>query len=95
QLNKHADKTVDQAIYDGQLAATKLGARTKFAEATARLQTEGIMGSVAHFYFTMFVNRKNGLTNIGKTKLPEGKTQRIMTNWGIDWSGVQKIAGKG
>jgi hypothetical protein len=23
-------------------------------------------------------------------KLPEGKTQRLMTNWGIDWSGVKK-----
>ena len=53
------------------------------------------MGSVAHFYFTLFVNKKNGLTNIGRTKLPEGKTQRIVTNFGIDWSGVQKIAGKG
>ena len=95
QLNKHSDTRVDDAIYAGQMATSKVGARTKFAEATALLQTEGYMGSVAHFYFTMFVNRKNGLTNIGKTKLPEGKTQRIMVNFGIDWSGVQKIAGKG
>ena len=79
----------------GQAAATKLGASVKFQEATAELQTEGIMGSVAHFYVDMFVNRKNGLTNIGKTKLPGGKTPRVLTNYGFDWSGVQKIAGKG
>ena len=95
QLNKHSNTNVDKAIYDAQAAATKLGAKTKFAEAAAILQGEGYMGSVAHTYFTLFVNKKNGLTNIGKTKLPEGKTQRVMTNWGIDWSGVQKIAGKG
>lgn len=95
QLNKHADTTVDQAIYDGQAATTKLGASTKFQEATARLQSEGIMGSVSHFYVDIFVNRKNGLTNIGKTKLPGGKTPRVITNYGFDWSGVQKIAGQG
>lgn len=95
QLNKHSNTNVDKAIYDAQAAATKLGANTKFAEAAAILQGEAYMGSVAHFYFTMFVNKKNGLTNIGRTKLPEGKTQRIVTNFGIDWSGVQKIAGKG
>ena len=48
------------------------------------------MGSITHFYYTMFVNKKSGLTNIGKVKIEKGKTQRIVTNWGIDWSGVQK-----
>jgi hypothetical protein len=48
------------------------------------------MGSIQHFYYTMFVNNKSGLTNIGKATLPNGKTQRLITNWGIDWVGVQK-----
>jgi hypothetical protein len=48
------------------------------------------MGAVATLSFSMFFNKKSNLTNIGVVKLPEGKTQRLMTNWGIDWSGVKK-----
>ena len=48
------------------------------------------MSSIVHFYYSMFVNKKSGLTNIGKVQLLKGKTQRIVTNWGIDWAGVQK-----
>jgi len=48
------------------------------------------MGSIVHFYYSMFLSKKGGLTNIGKVKIEAGKTQRIVTNWGIDWSGVQK-----
>jgi hypothetical protein len=48
------------------------------------------MGSVATLSFSMFINKKSNLSNIGVVKLPEGKTQRVMTNWGIDWTGVKK-----
>ncbi|MFM7262229.1 MAG: ABC transporter substrate-binding protein [Acidimicrobiales bacterium] len=95
QLNKHSNTKVDQALYDGQAASTKIGASTKFQEAAALLQTEGYMGAVSFFYVTCFVNKKNGLTNIGKVKGPSGKTPRVVTNYGFDWAGVQKIAGKG
>jgi ABC-type transport system substrate-binding protein len=89
-LNKHTDTKIDKFFQDGQAAKTKAAAARQFKAGTAYLQSEAIMGSIQHFYYTMFVNNKGGLTNIGKATLPNGKTQRLVTNWGIDWVGVQK-----
>jgi ABC-type transport system substrate-binding protein len=89
-LNKHTDTKVDSYFYAGQAAKTAAAAKRQFKAGTTYLQKQGIMGSVSHFYYTMFVNKKNGLSNIGKVQIVKGKTQRIVTNWGIDWSGVQK-----
>ena len=89
-LNKHSDTEVDKYLFAGQAAGDKRAAAVQYQAATARLQNEGIMGSINHFYYSMFVSKKSGLTNIGKVKIETGKTQRIVTNWGIDWSGVQK-----
>jgi hypothetical protein len=38
----------------------------------------------------MFVNKKSGVTNVGVVQIEKGKTQRLVTNWGIDFTGVQK-----
>ena len=90
QLNKHADTALDEMLYDGQAQATKQLAAAKYAAASKKIVDEGYMGAVATLSFSMFMNKKSGLSNIGVVKLPEGKTQRLMTNWGIDWSGVKK-----
>jgi ABC-type transport system substrate-binding protein len=89
-LNKHSDVKVDQLFQGGQALANTKAAAVQYKAGTAYLQTEAMMGSIQHFYYTMFVNNKRGLTNIGKIALPNGKTQRLVTNWGIDWTGVQK-----
>jgi ABC-type transport system substrate-binding protein len=89
-LNKHTDTKVDDYFYKGQASKTSAAATKQFRAGTAYLQKNGYMGSITHFYYTMFVNKKNGLTNIGKVQISKGNTQRIVTNWGIDWSGVQK-----
>lgn len=89
-LNKHSDTKVNDFFFAGQATANRAAARRQYAAGTAYLQTEGYMGSVAHFYYTMFTSKK--LTNVGKVQLEKGKTQRIVTNWGIDWSGVQKTS---
>ena len=91
-LNHHGDTSVDTFFYDGQAAATKGAARAKFREGTRYLQQNAYMGSLPHFAYSMFVNRDSGLQGIGKLQLVKGKTQRIMTNWGIDWTGVWKKA---
>jgi ABC-type transport system substrate-binding protein len=89
-LNHHNDTTLDDMFYAGQAAANKGVAKIKYQEATARMQSEGYMGSVAHGYYTFFTNNKKGLAGIGKLQLVKGKTQRLVTNWGIDWTGVYK-----
>ena len=91
-LNHHNDTALDDLFYAGQAAANKGVAKIKFQEATARLQTEGYMGAVSNNYYTFFTNNKKGLAGIGALQLVKGKTQRVVTNWGIDWTGVYKTA---
>jgi ABC-type transport system substrate-binding protein len=86
-----AAKTSDDALKAGEAATTPAVAKLKYQEAIAFLQTEGFMGSSAHFYYDFFANNKSGIAkSIGKLQLVKGKTQRIVTNWGIDWTGVHK-----
>ena len=89
-LNHHGDTRVDQFFYDGQAATSKAGARNRFRAGTRYLQQNAYMGSLPHYYYSLFVNNESGLQGIGKLQLQRGKTQRIMTNWGIDWTGVWK-----
>ena len=87
-LNKHLDPKVDELFFAGQAAATKASAKAKYQEGTAYLQTNGFMTSIQHGYYTLFTTKKLG--GIGTLQLPEGKTQRLITNYGIDWTGVYK-----
>jgi hypothetical protein len=50
------------------------------------------MGAVSNNYYTFFTNNKKGIAGIGALQLVKGKTQRVVTNWGIDWTGVYKTA---
>lgn len=87
-LNRHTDTKVDEMFYAGEAAKSAAAAKKKFAAATAYVQAETLQTSILHFYYTMFTNKK--LAGVGKLQLVKGKTQRIVTNWGIDWAGVQK-----
>jgi len=89
-LNHHSDTAVDTAFYAGEAAQSKAGAKAKYAEGTAYLQTNGFMGNLTYQYYTLFTSKK--LAGIGKLQLVKGKTQRVVTNFGIDWTGVYKTA---
>ena len=87
-LNHHKDAALDKIFFDGQAAQSKAGAKAKFQEGTAYLQANNFMTSIQHGYYTMFTSKK--LVGIGKLSIEKGKTQRTVTNWGIDWTGVSK-----
>ena len=87
-LNKHSDANVDTLFFGGQAAATKASAKAKYQEGTAYLQTNGYMTSIQHGYYTLFTTKKIG--GVGTLQIERGKTQRLVTNWGIDWTGVYK-----
>lgn len=86
----HNDTTVDTLFYAGNAAANKGVAKIKYQEATARLQNEAIISGVFSQSTQIFVNNKSGLGGIGKLQIVKGKTQRVITNWGFDWTGVYK-----
>lgn len=92
-LNRHTDTKVDDLLYAAQAlpannAAQRAAVKKAFAAATQYIQEQGLMTSISHGYYTLFA--KKNILGIGKLKLPSGKTQRIVTNWGIDWTGVYK-----
>lgn len=87
-LNHHSDTAVDALFYAGQAATSKSVAKAKFAAATAYLQNNAHMGSLAHVYYSVFTTKKLG--GVGTLQIEKGKTQRAVTNWGIDWTGVYK-----
>ena len=85
-LNHHSDATVDAAFFAGEAAQSKALAITKFKEGTAILQKNSMMGATFYFSYELFAGKSLG--GIGKTPIELKKTQRLMTNWGIDWAGV-------
>ena len=87
-LNHHTDTAVDKFFYDGQAAQTKALAKAKYAEGTAYLQENGFSTSINHGYYNLFASKKLG--GIGTLALEKGKTPRLVTNYGIDWTGVYK-----
>ena len=85
-LNHHSDTTVDSWFYEGQASTSKKTANSKYRSGTAYLQSQAMMGSITHQYYTLFTSKK--LSGIGQLQIVKGKTQRVVTNWGIDWTGV-------
>jgi ABC-type transport system substrate-binding protein len=90
-LTRHSDTKVDDLLYAAQAmpngtAAEKKAVKKAYAAATEYIQSEHLLTSVAHGYYNMFA--KKSVKNVGKLKGPSGKTQRVITNWGIDWTGV-------
>ena len=79
---------MDKLFYEGQAAQSKALAAAKYKAGTALLQTEAIMGATFYFSYELFAGKSLG--GIGKTPIELKKTQRLMTNWGIDWAGVYK-----
>jgi ABC-type transport system substrate-binding protein len=87
-LNHHTDTALDAILFAGNAATSKAAASAKYKEALAYLQTNGYMTAVQRQYYTLFTTKK--IAGIGKLQIEKGKTQRVVTNWGIDWTGVYK-----
>ncbi len=89
-LNHISDTTIDTFFYDGEATSNKSLAKKNYRDGTAYLQSHAMMGSITHMYYTVFTTKK--IAGVGTLQLEKGKTQRVVTNWGIDWTGVWKKA---
>ena len=85
-LTHHADTKVDELFYQGQAAANDADAKNIYSEGAAYLQENAFIGSLANIYYSVFASPK--LQGIGDLALDDSKTQRVVSNWGIDWTGV-------
>ncbi len=89
-LSHHSDTAVDDALYAGRAASTKAASKISFAAATKEIQSQAIVTAITWNYYTFFTNNKSNMKGIGQLQIEKGKTQRLVTNWGIDWTGVSK-----
>jgi ABC-type transport system substrate-binding protein len=96
-LPRHTDTKVDELLYaaqalpngasgNGGTAAEKKAVKAAYAAATEYIQEQTIITQIGTGYYNLFTTKK--VNGIGKLKGPSGKTQRVVTNWGIDWTGV-------
>lgn len=89
-LNHHSDTNVDEFFYSGQSRDNVTDARNDFRKGTEYLQKNAFMGALASHYYTLFTTKKVG--GVGMLSLPDGTAPRVVTNWGIDWTGVYKLS---
>jgi ABC-type transport system substrate-binding protein len=88
-LNHHDDTKIDDFLYAGQAQATASDAATYYRQATSYIQKNAVMGSINRFYYSLFTTNK--IAGVGVLRLPNGQTQRSISNWGIDWTGVYQV----
>ena len=85
-LTHHADSKVDDFFYQGQAAMSQTDAKNYYSQGTSYLQENAFLGSIANIYYSIFTSPK--LKGVGDLTIDSGKSQRVVTNWGIDWTGV-------
>jgi len=81
-LSYHSNTAVDTALFDAQAKGNK----ASYKKATELIQQEALIAPIVQFYYTMFTSSK--LAGVGTTPLASKSIQRVMANYGIDWSGV-------
>jgi len=90
-LGNHGDSQVDNLIYAAQAETNPTLAKTKWAAATAYLQSQGYaIPSVSSGNY-VFTNNKSKLMGVGKLLNPDGKTYpNIAETKGLDFTGIYK-----
>ncbi len=89
-LGNHNDAKVDELILAAQSEPNQKLASAKWKAMTEYLQSEGYIIPTVHFSFHTFTSNKSKLGGIGKMPIVKGKLPDVVTNKGIDWTGVWK-----
>ncbi|MFI0461423.1 MAG: ABC transporter substrate-binding protein [Ilumatobacteraceae bacterium] len=90
-LGNHSDTTVDDKIYAAQAEPNPVLAKTKYAEASAYLMSQGYTIPTIHVGMFVFTNNKSKLKGVGKLLNPDGKTYPgVAETKGFDYTGIYK-----
>lgn len=87
-LSNVDDPKIDELISAAQAEKTKAGAAAKWKLMTTYLMEEGYQIPTVHGTFYTFVNKKSKLMGIGKLPIVKGKSPQIVTNKGLDITGL-------
>ncbi len=90
-LGNHGDSQVDNLIYAAQAEPNAALAKTKWADASAYLMSQGYaIPSVSSGNY-VFTNNKSKIMGVGKLLNPDGKTYpNVMETKGLDYAGIYK-----
>jgi ABC-type transport system substrate-binding protein len=87
-LSNVDDPKIDTLISAAQSAKPGAAANAKWKEMTTYLMEEGYQIPTVHGTFFTFVNNKSKIRGIGRLSLGNGKTPEIVTNKGLDLTGL-------
>ena len=84
-LSSFKDEVSENLLFEARGESNKAKAKKLYMQATEQLQKEGHLTNIA---FTQYQLTYNNLGGVGKLGLAAGGQRKLLTNFGIDWTGV-------
>jgi len=84
-LSSFKDEVSEKLLFAARAEPNKAKSKKLYMQATERLQKEAHLANIAHTQYQLTYNKLGG---VGKLGLAAGGQRLLMTNFGIDWTGV-------
>ena len=84
-LSSFKDEVSENLLFAARAEPNKAKSKKLYMQATERLQKEAHLTNIAHTQYQLTYNKLGG---VGKLGLAAGGQRLLMTNFGIDWTGV-------
>lgn len=84
-ISSFKDEVSEKLLFAARAEPNKVKSKKLYAQATEQLQKEARMTNIN---FTQYVLTYNKLGGVGTLGLAAGGPRRLVTNFGIDWTGV-------
>lgn len=84
-LSSFKDEVSENLLFAARAEPNKAKSKKLYMQATERLQKEAHLANIAHTQYQLTYNKLGG---VGKLGLAAGGQRLLMTNFGIDWTGV-------
>ena len=75
----------ENLLFAARAEPNKAKAQKLYAQATEQLQKEAHVANISFLQYTVSYNKLGGVGQLG---LAAGGERRLITNFGIDWTGV-------
>jgi len=84
-ISSFTDTVSEQLLFAARAEPNPAKKRKLYQQGTQRLQEEAHMTNISFLQYTLAYNKLGGIGQLG---LASGGQRRLMTNFGIDWTGV-------
>ena len=84
-LSSFKDEVSENLLFAARAESNKAKAKKLYAQATEQLQKEAHVTNISFISYTLSYNKLGGVGELG---LAAGGPRRLITNFGIDWTGV-------